>query len=389
MINLKIEGDYIDSFLYSGNFFLIDTEMQISSFSWNEILSKLNDNKLVNFFNGHRIIAKEIESLKGEYIIDKKTLDSCKNNNISFDYWITDIDIYRNTLFVSSHEGIKAIATERTDNRGNPEFKFLNHSHKITDEKVFDMSIGEIYSIGDIEGYARIIISCGNNGAYEIVTKGERGGIHKRSNESLLSPKTWIGCEFNSYTGLTILKNFTLREAFKFEGKHFKNDDNPNQKTDEDNSKLVTDIEDMLIEDTPKSINVNKLKQVIDYLDFWLVNDDLVVLNNNLKTERFKLEEFLINSDFQDDQNVVIDFVSEIDNCLTDVKQTKFGVILEKSESLTLKLKDKNEYVFSEYTNWRTFPKSKNYLNQMHVVQDDYISILGFNINQNKSLTYK
>lgn len=36
-LNLEIEGDYIDSFIYMGVLFLVDFDFNIHSYQWNEI----------------------------------------------------------------------------------------------------------------------------------------------------------------------------------------------------------------------------------------------------------------------------------------------------------------------------------------------------------------
>ena len=64
----------------------------------------------------------------------KKDLDKFVIDSYQFENWITDIDIYKNTLFASSHEGILTVASNREESvKRRPQFKFLKSSNKLTE----------------------------------------------------------------------------------------------------------------------------------------------------------------------------------------------------------------------------------------------------------------
>ena len=39
---IHIEGDFIDSFIYSGSLFLVDTQLKLTTYSWNDLLNASN-----------------------------------------------------------------------------------------------------------------------------------------------------------------------------------------------------------------------------------------------------------------------------------------------------------------------------------------------------------
>lgn len=76
---IKIEGDFIDSFIYSGSLFLVDTQLRLTSYSWNEILNYSNcptikKNFLLNCFSEND--TQDISKLDNEYIIYNDSLNN-------------------------------------------------------------------------------------------------------------------------------------------------------------------------------------------------------------------------------------------------------------------------------------------------------------------------
>lgn len=57
-----------------------------------------------------------------------------------------------------------------------------------------------------------------------------------------------------------------------------------------------------------------------------------------------------------------------------------FGIVLEKEDGI-LVITSLLEYIHfpGEPVNWRVFPKSKNYTNQLHIIYEDRLCIYSFN----------
>ena len=58
----------------------------------------------------------------------------------------------------------------------------------------------------------------------------------------------------------------------------------------------------------------------------------------------------------------------------------QFGIIVESERALSVYPSEGTPVVMQgEPVNWRVFPRSKHYENQLHVVWDDHMEILSFN----------
>jgi hypothetical protein len=57
-----------------------------------------------------------------------------------------------------------------------------------------------------------------------------------------------------------------------------------------------------------------------------------------------------------------------------------FGIVLEQEDGLLI-ITSSLDYIKlpGEPVNWRVFPKSRNYINQLHVIYEDYLLIYSFN----------
>ena len=61
-----------------------------------------------------------------------------------------------------------------------------------------------------------------------------------------------------------------------------------------------------------------------------------------------------------------------------DGAATTFGIAVEMDSALVLRGVDGSISGFGEPVNWRTFPRSYRYMNQLHVTYDEYIAIFAF-----------
>jgi hypothetical protein len=70
--------------------------------------------------------------------------------------------------------------------------------------------------------------------------------------------------------------------------------------------------------------------------------------------------------------------VGKLENQAIDGAATVFGILAEMDSALLLRGVDGSISAFGQPVNWRTFPRSRNYLNHLHVTHEDHISILAF-----------
>ncbi len=104
--DLNIEGDFIDSFIYSGVLYLLDSDFKFSSYSWNtlcEFILKRNgfrfdDAKLIlNFSKDNRLSNESTNKI--DTSINEGELFSLRKDMVEIKTWPSDINIFSNKLY--------------------------------------------------------------------------------------------------------------------------------------------------------------------------------------------------------------------------------------------------------------------------------------------------
>ena len=117
-LNLNIEGDYIDSFIYSGVLYLLDSDFKFTSYSWNALCDfilkrngfKFDDARLVlGFSKDNRLVNKSINHI--DTCLDKGELLSLRKDVVEIKTWPSDINIFSNKLYFSGDDGVFFINT--------------------------------------------------------------------------------------------------------------------------------------------------------------------------------------------------------------------------------------------------------------------------------------
>ena len=93
---IKIEGDFIDSFIYSGTLFLVDTQLKLTSYAWHDLLNVTNCPSDLNLtlhqcFSNMRM--QNIYNLDDSYTIYNNILNQHCCDELFLDSWPTDLDI--------------------------------------------------------------------------------------------------------------------------------------------------------------------------------------------------------------------------------------------------------------------------------------------------------
>jgi hypothetical protein len=70
--------------------------------------------------------------------------------------------------------------------------------------------------------------------------------------------------------------------------------------------------------------------------------------------------------------------VSDLTDEAIDGAAAVFGIAVEMDSALLVRGVDGSVSGFGEPVNWRTYPRSHRYLNQLHVTYDDHIAIFAF-----------
>lgn len=362
---IQIEGDYVDSFVYSGVLFLLDTQMKLTTYNWSDVLNlavknhEYKDN-IINIFERKKInkINKKPQEI---LLVTKGELATLNSYSTDFDFWLTDMDIFRNTIFVSGNEGVISQGAEWRRGNNKPEFEFKKTRNSVFSEPVLDMSIGVYSDVVPNVDFARLLVSCGDNGAYQIYTKGEKGNVHNPNDTYSLSSEHWIGCDLNTNVGLAVLKNFSHRQIFLFNekvksGKPSENNE-PTYYNEEEINKILAD-------DIPTSTEFN----ADNLYGFYMQNGEIKAITRT--KEKVNVSNV--------DNNEKFDNIDNAD--IIDIIKTRFGFITETIDCLLIEYGNHKSEKFENFTNFRTFPKATTHNNQLHIVFDDYVSVFGFDM---------
>ncbi|NBG13466.1 hypothetical protein, partial [Enterobacter hormaechei] len=118
-LNLRIKGDFIDSFIYSGVLYLLDTNFHFTSYSWNDICNfilkrngfkKIDANAVLNYAKDNRKFNNSIDNIDTD--INEIELSTLKKDSINIEYWPSDINLFSNKLYYSGDDGVYYIQTD-------------------------------------------------------------------------------------------------------------------------------------------------------------------------------------------------------------------------------------------------------------------------------------
>ena len=336
-LSIKILGEFSDSFIYSGVLFLVDFEGGITIINWEELikhrlLSESEDVKRIysNIFLGNPTCRQILAPCKSELEIED--INKFIISKIDLSAWPTDINILSNKLFFSSECGLKYIGF-------NGYKRFYNEAYSIKEHILFDDC--KIFGF-DMDN--RRTILCG----------GTEGGIYSfLSNKRLQvlgDDKTsdWIDCNW------------------------YENDEDVCLSLSSKNEYILQSFKEVsLIKE-----RLNKLSKKIGK------KDSLRFKNNHLlkiKALREKVDK-CVENDF-------IEHYKKIDcrrsNEYIKTRRSTLGVFKEIGNKIVIEDDYGNTSQLladDEIVNWRIFPKATTHLNQLHLIDNEFINIFGFEI---------
>lgn len=338
-INLKIPGDYVNSFIYSGLLFLVKTSGEVLLIDWRVLIGKKNiDGFHLKFINNCAVrLNRDFEDLIIEF--DESDLRDCTRDKILVDFWVNDFIIYSNILYFSGQDGVEVVGLNFDEK------KFIKENRRfIYDKRSYRLASSKNRGVA---------IAAGNNG---VILKN----INKYLNE-VVSPKVVeedsIDVEWSS--------NALVVNSYNKAKVNFYND--------------VEDVDYKKLSSLEKSKFFQK-KITADFEETydgysWVIGDRLFNFKNgslgrsNLKNKNFALEEFHLAS-----TEVESDYFSKDFN-FDFVRSASFGCIVDVYDKIFLL----NDFGFQEMaeglTKWKVFPRAKNYVNHLHMIGDDSLNV--------------
>ncbi|WP_440163468.1 hypothetical protein [Actinobacillus pleuropneumoniae] len=335
-ISIKIPGEFSDSFIYSGVLFLVDFDASLSIINWKNLINS----RLERESEETQKVYKDIffQPSKNIKFTEKRELEIDNFNDflihkMELSYWPTDINIFSNKLYFSSERGLRYIAF-------NGEKRFSSDAYiKKTENELFDDC--KIFSF-DIDNYRTVL--CG----------GSEGGIYSFLSEKRLQilgdDKTndWIDCNWHESAEFSILG---LKSKSESRIQKFKN-----------------------LEATKGRLNElsEKIKKNGNYTH---VNRHLSKVQDLRKKVYDCARENLLEQYKEYSSKEEISYIKTRESSLGTFKEEENKLIIENNQGKISEILPDDEIV-----NWRIFPKAKTHLNQLHLIDNDHIKILGFEL---------
>lgn len=375
-VKIKIEGNFLDSFLYSGILFTIDTNGNLYTHSFKHLIDNFADKldyskeklELKKFILNPSQKSNTLETDNSlEFTINQDFLT--KHNigtRLDLGFWPTDIDIRNNMIYISSEKGVEIYPFYwKAD---GPSLSFDKKKTLWNDCKVFGVSTGS---------WGRTMIAAGNQGALELFNQYD-SDLSAYLGEKKIQPKhlsngTWIDCELNKYSTLLILKGIDDQQTLNIERTISKNklQDKLEDKSldDEEKQDLLNDLF-VDLEKNPTHIDLNNS----DIIQYWLNDHTNLIHGIDKDLNKYKYDSRLK------------EWVSlyKIDTVKTQVynpSSTAYleeGMLFESNDSLFYSKNEMISEVKESFISWRTFPRSVNYINHVNIVTDNFLEIYAF-----------
>jgi hypothetical protein len=366
-IKVNIVGDFIESYIYSGVLFTVDTNGVLCSYSWDHLIkrylsfypeyTKLKNRLLDSRKNNASLLSEDIT-----ITIDKKFLnENQKGTCTGLDVWCTDLDVKDNILYIASEKGVETIPFVEEWNNGVVQ-NFVEPDTVWSGAKVFGLSTGS---------WGRTILAAGTSGAIEIVnnkvSQVKQIGLSKKV-EKEIDNNIILDCEWNSFSTLAILDGLDKKIAYKFNNIGSDSFLKGNFKAHDDFIKLSDKEKKDKFNKILKALECENSENVSleDFAHSWFEDNILHAIDHNNKTYTLKREGWVISNkeNFFDELSVV------------KLKNISVGSFVETEDDELYRLINGAKHTLPEdFTSWRVFPRSKNYQDRIHIVYDDFLQI--------------
>jgi hypothetical protein len=391
---MTIHGNYIDSQIYRGRLYLWKFDGTLEVFDWDRLVENTQaylQNKLlmrISFLEGNLLYKKGVHDLLADVdfkkLIREKLIDF-SSDSISIDERVLegaliskqsfpgneepiDTAIYSSKLYFASDTGLYKCEVHKPKRAKSQ----VTNLQKIWDCRLFSI---------DTSKYGQLALCGGDDGLFELNNTPAKyrsmGPVnyttnHLSSNGSYepirydpiyrISKKhsTFAHYSFSSIYSSSVIDSSYL-SVFDWV-------DSSNSSRSMRIRKQCCDIKQNEIFGTANGLYISWGSQEKIYL----------VTNNSIRIMRIKKtkEQPTINSLFDQSKEISI---QPWKGDLVSAGISYFGIILEYENALVVLLSGGESLTIpGRSTKWRVFPRSYNYENQLHVIQDDHITIYSY-----------
>ncbi len=361
-IFIKLEGDFIDSFIYSGTLFLVHADSKITTHDWEGLIaSALHNNNqthgaIFEFLKDCRETAQLTNRDSITIHIDKDELEDKCASTLPLDGWPTDINIYTNRLYIASETGVEELPFEWRSRRIEPAGRF-----HIWRKYAYRVSAND---------WHRLAIAAGPNG---VVTASPRNGYIKEEDIATLLEIDSHDCE---WVGRNLVAN-SLDGAFLSTFPEL-----PKRPQGLLSSSDYWKQLNAIKQQPPETQRVaHKGQNTVVYA--WVAGNKLFSL---LSTGELSVEQTNEATGSEQAERTVNDMDVEIgmggrfsntENVLA-ARSSLFGTVIEIGDELCTVSEDGIETVSTRPVSWRVFSRARNYLNHLHIIENDQLFIRAY-----------
>lgn len=332
---VNIEGDYVDSYIYSGYLILVDANYMINIFKWERVFSDafsgLGQLGSITFQNLLKDGRKKIPDFQLSTVtIRQSSLAAARVFVQDVGVWPSDINVYSNKLYVSSEKGLSAWDLDyRTGG--------LSGEIKIYGEMSFTISPNS---------FGRLAFAAGKEGVFTFVPVSKFAV--SRDVKQIISGSC-LDLDWQSTLLSASMENGVVEAAFV---------EMPLKAEFDKEKDFFSAVKE--VKKNKPQLNCRKEIQ-----SSWIGGDKKYSFFNSgvLEVQHFSRDEPKVINTFALNEKVL------------RARTAAFGTVVETEEKLYALVGTSKQELAVESIGWRVFPRAKNYANQLHVIHEERIEI--------------
>ncbi len=390
-LKLIIRGDFYDSQIYAGHLYLWTGKGSIITVDWEKLIDKLNIPDTLKFaahcaflesdnlYNkAYKQMFKDAEILA---LIKKRFADLAVNPLVftveqlersgliigeqknPFPFPHADTTVYKSNIYVGSRSGITKASRSKNDT--NP---IRSYADKLSDLPALSIAAA----------FDNLAVSAGDEGLYSF-------GLHRPKEQTAITePKQLEKAHSNQVRWMfgSIFSSSYFNSGFLADYKFERDDAKPDKK---ERTLLAIRPANELINNQMPNERPNQAATFS-----WGVQDKLCYSENQtikvVQYDPYKepYKNWVSHERFR---NIGIITSEQLGDSIVRADSALFGYIVEGDDGLLVisslpgenGLQEESQWLEGEPVNWRVFPNSDYYTNQLHVIYDDYLCIHSFN----------
>lgn len=352
-IQIKIEGEYVESFLYSGTLFLVGADSKLALYDWEALLKntmRLTSEADLSTFNflldSRKRIAVDVLA-DTEISIGVDQLAKSFKFEFHLEEWPTDINVYANRLYIAGENGVDEVPYDHLQKTLKVQEKF-----RIWNKYSYKVSANDSH---------RIAIASGKNG---VISALPRNGYIKNEDISTLLEVNSNDCQ---WVGSNLVAN-SLEGSYLSTFPHLP--ERPSGPVPQEYWKILSSVK----REAPvsKQLDYSGLGRLLySWLGgtkvFSLLDSGVIVTKDSEENDGNDASSSLEVLSIEQE-------ISGLDYILS-ARAGTFGTVVETDAQLLSVTQSGVEVIAERPVSWRVFPRAKSYANHLHVTFNDHLSI--------------